>query len=78
LTSESFSAEFGARCARADTITGVSGLQGIANSICQLQGVASADCFNVTWQWTCIFGAVELGMSQVKNLEEAWCVVPPL
>lgn len=69
------------------TITGANSLQKIIQLSCQASGMAvdpttgqveSAGCFSSdtggTWKLTLIFGAVELALSQVRNLEEAWWV----
>lgn len=62
------------------TITGAtSGVQ-IAQSICELTGqdVNSSQCFSSSsgglWKLALMFGGVQLFLSQVRNLEEAWLV----
>ena len=54
------------------TITGVSGIKGVANTICRMNGTLPDNCYTTTWVYTLAFGGCELVLSQVKNLEEAW------
>jgi len=60
------------------TITGAAASQQIAQFACSLSDVdqASAQCFSADtgglWKLTLMFGAAELLLSQVRNLEEAW------
>ena len=62
------------------TITGAQSLIQIAQLCCSYAGedLASPQCFSSAtggvWKMTLIFGAVELALSQVRNLEEAWWV----
>lgn len=52
------------------TITGVTAMKKIASLACN----NSANCWGTTWEFTLIFGAAEVFISQVRNLEEAWWV----
>lgn len=52
--------------------TGVTAMFKIAELACSSD--ASSTCWGNTWKFTLIFGAVEVFLSQVRNLEEAWWV----
>ena len=62
------------------TITGANSLVAIAQIACEIEGkdLSSSSCFNPSsggiWKMTLVFGGVELLLSQVRNLEEAWWV----
>ncbi|KDD72521.1 transmembrane amino acid transporter protein, partial [Helicosporidium sp. ATCC 50920] len=56
------------------TITAATSLVEIAQVGCDWSGTAPGDCFDSTWKLTVIFGAAEILLSQVKNLESAWWV----
>lgn len=54
------------------TITSGATASQLAQTSCQLAGTTS--CFDHKWVMTLLFGAVEMVLSQVRNLEEAWWV----
>ncbi|KDD73759.1 transmembrane amino acid transporter protein, partial [Helicosporidium sp. ATCC 50920] len=56
------------------SISSAKAMETIANISCGWHGKSEADCFNSTWALTIIFGAVQVVLSQVRNLEEAWWV----
>lgn len=52
------------------SITGATSAKAIATDLCSDPN----NCFNSIWVMGLLFGAVELVLSQVRNLEEAWWV----
>lgn len=58
--------------ALAYTITASQSMRFLANSACGPEKVAAGDCFNDCWKFSVMFGALQIILSQIPNLERLW------